>query len=1539
MATQEIDQSVGIQVMLMSSGDELTSLWIPTAPQGRYMFSNSRVSRHLVIEARSNVWYVACRYPLAIFHPDGNVSSCELKAGEIIYLLMGDWKGVMFCEELDRDSQTFNNYRLLTKRLSIGRLSDNDIACSSSLVSRHHAAITREGSEWRIEDLNSSNGVYVNGRRISSTNLDVGDAVFISGLRIIMGNGFVSINDGGGRAVVNAGSLQKVDRFQPTSAPVGADAASSAKTPFNRMPRRRLALNAEPIAIDAPPMRLGGDKMPMLLSMGGSIVRGGMAAMMGNVVSLVSSMLLPLVSKGFTENDRREYERRRVESYGAYLSGIERRIADEAKREHDILEANYPGTGTVVADASNRKKLWERRTTDDDFLTVRLGAGSLPLMSEIDYPSTRFEMDRDPLVEKMIAIGEKRYEVAGAPILVSLTENTVCGLVGDGAARLALAQTLLMQVVSLHSYDELKIVVLADEKTLDSMDYLRYIPHVWNEQRDMRFVATTTSEACQVGEYLRRQFGQDLEKPRDLKDILRQRPYYLVLAFDKHLLDSMEVIKDALRNGTSCGMSLITTFDELPKETSVLLTVESSGSATLSYLKDIERNPVEFKPDALNESHVRSCARTLMNTEVRAVKDEASLPDSVTFLEMFGVGRIEDLNPLKRWAESDPSKSLAAPVGVASDGTSFMLDLHEKHDGPHGLIAGMTGSGKSEFILAYVLSMALNYHPDEVAFVLIDYKGGGLAGAFADERQGIHLPHVVGTITNLDGSAIQRALASINSELRRRQRIFNEAKSANNAGTMDIYTYQRLYRQHKVSEPLPHLFIVSDEFAELKQQAPEFMGELISTARIGRSLGVHLILATQRPSGVVNDQILSNTRFRVCLKVQDRSDSMDVLKRPEAAELRQIGRFYLQVGYNELFAIGQSAYSGAPYIPSDQVAERRDETVRMVDTTGQAMSEASPAVRGERSGKSQLVEIVEMLTRLAADMGIKPRQLWEEPLPAALDLDELEAAVGEREEQDHLVALVGQLDDVQNQCRPPLFLDFSTMRNMLIVGSVQGGKSIAMQTMIFSLARRYSPQQVSFYVLDYSNNALADVASLPHCGAVLGSDDEDRLPGFFDLLGDIVDERRKLFEKLGVTSFDDAVRIHQLPLVLVFIDNIVGFSSTKTGKAYYDHLHEFMREGLPFGIKYIVSCSNYSTEVTQRIKQQLRDRIGLQLPDRLSYGDVLGKRCGYTPQALAGRGMIVADDEPMEFQVARIFARLEGLERNQAIEGFCAGIGEKYAGQGHARRLPSIPEAEEYADFAARFEQGRFPLGYAVRDSKPIAIPLRQAPLISVYFGNPAGVKPVWGNLLLAAQREEMDVTVFRAAQGSIFADDGSVQLVEPTKEAARELCQSIVNENLARKAILAEYCDEHGLDITSDDLGTGAVQYLRERSKAKLFIFERFSDLCSCADDETSGGFMRIFEVARKYNMFFMAGFHPKEAAATSALFKAYAQGGLPLLFGGRLNEQALSKAASVRKQANDITDYNRLLVQYREALHELVMPCGEVAVENDPDDCDIFA
>lgn len=434
-------------------------------------------------------------------------------------------------------------------------------------------------------------------------------------------------------------------------------------------------------------------------------------------------------------------------------------------------------------------------------------------------------------------------------------------------------------------------------------------------------------------------------------------------------------------------MTVLTVFDDVPKECSLLFTLSDSGQHTMTYLREIDRPDAVFALDPYSPEDAGRCMRIVANTDLRIVSQAYSLPKTVTFLEMFGVGRVEDLNPMKRWRESNPMKSLSTPVGIGSGGELMQLDLHQKFQGPHGLVAGMTGSGKSEFLITYILSMAVNYHPDEVAFVLIDYKGGGLAGAFDDPDKGIHLPHLVGTITNLDGPTIQRALVSIQSELTRRQRIFNQVKHITDEGTMDIYAYQRLYRGGQVDEPMPHLFIISDEFAELKQQEPEFMERLISIARIGRSLGVHLILATQKPSGVVNDQILSNTKFRICLKVQDRSDSMDMLKRPEAAELKDTGRFYIQVGYNEFFSLGQSAWAGAPYEPRSQVVSRRDDSVQVIDNVGQPLIEVRPPREAQTAQGSELIAVLKELTAVAQAQGIPFRSLWKPMLPHPLDLE------------------------------------------------------------------------------------------------------------------------------------------------------------------------------------------------------------------------------------------------------------------------------------------------------------------------------------------------------------------------------------------------------------------------------------------------------------------------------------------------------------------------------------------------------------------------
>lgn len=289
---------------------------------------------------------------------------------------------------------------------------------------------------------------------------------------------------------------------------------------------------------------------------------------------------------------------------------------------------------------------------------------------------------------------------------------------------------------------------------------------------------------------------------------------------------------------------------------------------------------------------------------------------------MYGVTSLKEFNVLERWKKNRTYDSMKSLIGIKSGGQYCYLDLHERYHGPHGLVAGTTGSGKSETLQTYMLSLALNFSPDDIGFFIIDYKGGGMGNLFSG------LPHILGQISNLSGNQVHRAMVSIKSENLRRQRVFNEN------GVNNINAYTRLYKNGEARQPVPHLFIIIDEFAELKREEPDFMRELISVAQVGRSLGVHLILATQKPSGTVDDNIWSNSKFKLCLRVQDRQDSMDMLHKPDAAYLTQAGRGYLQVGNDELYEQFQSGWSGAIY--DGEGGSAKQVIAQLLTSTGRA---------------------------------------------------------------------------------------------------------------------------------------------------------------------------------------------------------------------------------------------------------------------------------------------------------------------------------------------------------------------------------------------------------------------------------------------------------------------------------------------------------------------------------------------------------------------------------------------------------------------------
>ena len=594
------------------------------------------------------------------------------------------------------------------------------------------------------------------------------------------------------------------------------------------------------------------------------------------------------------------------------------------------------------------------------------------------------------------------------------------------------------------------------------------------------------------------------------------------------------------------------------------------------------------------------------------------------------------------------------------------LDIHEKFHGPHGLVAGSTGSGKSELIITYILSLAVNYSPNDVAFILIDYKGGGLAGAF--QKREVKLPHLVGTITNIDTVGLQRSLVSIQSELRRRQVKFNEVRNKIDEGTIDIYKYQKLYHEGVVEEPIPHLLIICDEFAELKQQQEEFMDELISVARIGRSLGVHLILATQKPAGIVNDQIRSNSKFGICLKVQEKEDSMDVIKKPDAADLKQAGQFYLQVGNDEYFVLGQSAWSGAPYIPADITKKRIETSIKFISDIGATIKEVdNSAQKVDNSQGEQLTNIVKYIYELAKEENIKTNQLWLDNIPETIYINDLKKKYNIKKQENIISPVIGEFDDPYNQRQGIVRLNLSNDGNTIIYGNAESGKETLLSTLIYDLISTYTPEEVQAYLLDFGSEALKIFKESPHVGDIAFINNSEKIGRFFNMIQHEIKERTAILSDYnGDYKLYNKENEEKMPMIVVVINNYEAFAENYEDK-YEDLFLTLTRESVKCGIVFILTTSTFH-DIRYRLTQNFKQKIALQLNNEDDYLNIFEDAKKKRPSHVFGRGLIRLKGL-YEFQTAKI---CEAEKWNATIKEEIQNEKEKY--QTRAKHIPTLPE-------------------------------------------------------------------------------------------------------------------------------------------------------------------------------------------------------------------------------------------------------------------------
>lgn len=1273
----------------------IQSFSLPAKATGQYWLYQQEDGgrRELIsIEGNSEGWLLKSNRSVFVVDQEQRRLGSVMLAPLSVYNL-NDENGefyYLFTEPVTEERQVFKKYLIVGNvNITIGRDGQNALVLDNRFVSSRHAVLQYSDGNWSIEDLGAGNGTFVNGKRVRSATLAVGDCIYIMGFKIVIGKCFIALNNPDYRVSIHTVSLQE---FVPQRIEQGGeDYELPPQEYFYRSPRFKRDVEVAQFRLDSPPQRNDREELPLMLMLGPSVTMG-MASMStaifaisnamstgGNIKTAAPSVVMsmsmvlgtvmwPVISKKYERKRSRKREKKRQEKYREYLDKMAVRIDRECRNQEEILRENAVSLEECVSRILNiQSNLWERGAGQKDFLQLRVGVGSQPLLAEISYGERKFTVEEDNLQEELYMLCETEKMLNHVPMTLSVYEDYISGVVGERRRVLEFAKGLIFQIAALYSYDEVKMVFLCEE---EGFDFVKWLPHAWSNDRDIRFVATSPAEVKTVSAYIEKELEiRDGIKDEELKYLT---PYYIIFSMSKNLARRAEMLKQIYAKKENKNISVISFYDalkNLPKECTMVVDLgEKSG--TLFDKNDIGGKRVSFSPDIFLQKSPEDLGVRLANISLDVLEEGKKLPGMITFLQMFGVGKIEHLNALTRWQENDPTQSLETEIGVDAMGEKFMLDLHEKFHGPHGLVAGMTGSGKSEFIMTYILSLAVNYHPLEVAFILIDYKGGGMAKSFEK------LPHTAGIITNLDGAGIKRSLISIESELKRRQEIFARTSKEMNVSNIDIYKYQKLRREGKVSEPLQHLFIISDEFAELKTQQPEFMEQLVSAARIGRSLGVHLILATQKPSGVVDDQIWSNSKFRICLKVQERADSMDMLKRPDAAELKETGRFYLQVGYNELFEIGQSAWAGATYYPSDSVLLEKDDSVAIVNRTGQVIWEQKPDRRGslaEGQGK-QMDGITKYLGSIAREEGIRVRPLWLEPIPAVIYMADLKKKYRkEQGEIRELNPMLGEYDNPRHQRQCPLRLPISREGNAIVYGAAGSGKTTLINALVYSLITDYTPAEVNLYIMDFASETLTAFRDAPHVGEVLLPHEEEKVGNLFRFLHREMARRKKVFADFGgdFASYAQVAREQgeareAFPAIVVVISNYTAFGENY--EAQEDLLPFFTREGTKYGIYFVITALGVNG-VRFRIQQNFKQFLVLQLNDETDYSSVVGRTGGMVPSPYKGRGL-VKRGEIYEFQIAH-------LTEDPIPYAFLQNVSRRIRGQWNgvtAARIPILPK-------------------------------------------------------------------------------------------------------------------------------------------------------------------------------------------------------------------------------------------------------------------------
>ncbi|MEV8114567.1 FtsK/SpoIIIE domain-containing protein [Streptomyces xiamenensis] len=960
---------------------------------------------------------------------------------------------------------------------------------------------------------------------------------------------------------------------------------------YNRPPRIAPHLDAESMKMAGPPGKRGNRPFPFLMLIAPLVMGLVMVSLFRTFFFVVFVFFTPIMAIGnwlmSKRSGRKQYEEQ-LRLFRLRRAALELEVRNATVAERVLRNDTFPDPASLLLTATGPgHQLWERRRRDPDHLALRVGTiarASLKRITDSARESNHTSV---------------HWRLADVPYCVEMTQLGVVGITGPGAGPRRLACWAVAQSAVLHSPRDLRIVVLTSNEHADSWSWVRWLPHLRPDRPGAAGTVISVGNDPESTAHRVNELIADIKARTDaassaLGRTLMNFPDTLVILDGSRRLRDVPGIVEVLTAGPGVRIFSVC-LDErerlLPEECVAVITTSSGDAGTedkdaltvrISGVPTVEG----IRADMVTAAWCEEIARAIAPVRDVTVDADSGLPGDVRLLPLLDQEPPNPQTLLYNWARRPASTSFT--LGQGYEGP-LRIDL--VRDGPHGLIGGTTGSGKSELLQTMIASLAAANRPDELAFVLVDYKGGS---AF---RECAQLPHTLGMITDLDGHLVQRALASLEAELRRREQLLADVEAKD-------HTEYRLKRARDPRLPaLPRLLLVIDEFATLVRELPEFVPGLISLAQRGRSLGLHLILATQRPGGSVNNEIKANTNLRIALRVTDRSESQDIINNPDAAAISAgtPGRALLRRGHNNPTPF-QTAWVGAERTDSDTPQEMAvDEdgpdapapvrTVRAAELTWSGMGrptdlgvedddlpESERPIPVERP--TDLLALVQAITTAAHQLPDYTEQPspWLPPLSEQLRLDELPPT--EPPETPGGLPLVpyGLLDLPEFQDRRLGSIDFATFGHLYVIGAPRTGRTQVLRTVAGSAAMAVSSADLHIYGIDAAGGGLAALETLPHCGAVVDRHDTERLERLVARLVSELTSRQRALSQHSCSSLTELrakLPKDQRPAHLLLLidgwDALSGMIDDYDGGRMYTDVIRLLREGQAAGLHVIAT--------------------------------------------------------------------------------------------------------------------------------------------------------------------------------------------------------------------------------------------------------------------------------------------------------------------------------------------------------------------------------